>query len=285
MTSKRLIALGVFATILVAGSATDLPRVTSAPSATVLTADFHVHAAPGDGFLPVWEIQREAERRGLDVVAITNHNHDLATRLARLTGLVQPYPIVIDSQELTTPGFHMAAVGVSRMIDWRLSAIQAIDAIHAAGGIAIAAHPGDGSWQVKDENALRAIDGIEVAHPGMFIDAGAEREYRALFDRARTVNPSVAAIGSSDFHVGAVVAACRTYVFVQETSREAVLNAIRDGRTVATCPGGRVTGPEDLIQMAGDRLNPEQPMRFGYGLSTWIALTALIALGVVVLAR
>jgi len=285
MTSKRLIALGVFVTILVAGSATDLPRVTSAPSSTVLTADFHVHAAPGDGFLPVWEIQREAERRGLDVVAITNHNHDVATRLARLTGLVRPYPMIIDSQELTTPGFHMAAVGVSRMIDWRLPALQAIDAIHAAGGIAIAAHPGDGSWQVKDENALRAIDGIEVAHPSLFIEPGAEQAFRALFDRVRGVNPTVAAIGSSDFHVGGVVAACRTYVFAQETSREAVLDAIREGRTVATCPGGRVTGSEELVRTASARINPEQPMRFGYGRSTWIALTALMALGAVVLAR
>lgn len=285
MNAARTVALSIFAVILLAGSATDLPRVTSAPSSTVLTADFHVHAAPGDGFLPVWEIQREAERRGLDVVAITNHNHDVATRLARLTGLVRPYPIVIDSQELTTPGFHIAAVGLSRMIDWTLPAAQAIDAIHAAGGIAIAAHPREGSWQVRDETALRAIDGIEVAHPGLFVEPGAEQEFRSLFDRVREVNPTVAAIGSSDFHGGGVIAPCRTYVFTQEPSRDGVLNGVRDGHTVATCPGGRVTGSEDLIERASVRTRAEQPMRFGYGLSTWIAVTALIALGAVALAR
>ena len=283
--TARTIAVAMFATIVVVGTATDVPRVTSASRSDLLTADFHVHAAPGDGFLPVWEIQREAERRGLDVIAITNHNHDLATRVARLTGLVRPYPIVIDSQELTTPGFHMAAVGVSRMIDWRLTAVQAIDAIHAAGGIAIAAHPGDGSWRVKDENALRALDGIEVAHPALFVEPEAEGEYRALFDRVRGVNPTIAAIGSSDYHVGGVIAPCRTYVFTPEPSREGVLNAVRGGRTVATCPGGRVTGSDELIRLAGVRIRAEQPMRFGYGLSTWVALTALIALSVAVLAQ
>ena len=68
---------------------------------------------PGDGFLPVWEIQKEAARRGIDVVAITNHNHNLAWRIAQSLGLLAEYPLVIPGQELTTPTFHMAAVGVT----------------------------------------------------------------------------------------------------------------------------------------------------------------------------
>lgn len=285
MTLRRALSGVLFVAALVAGTVTDAPRVLSAPNPLVLSADFHVHASPGDGFLPVWEIQREAERRGIDVVAITNHNHDVAMRLARFTGLVRPYPMVIASQELTSPSFHIAAVGVSHMIDWRLPALQAIEAIHAAGGVAIAAHPERSSWHVTDENALRTLDGIEVAHPAVFLEPRAERAYRELFDRVRSINSTVAPIGSSDFHVGGALAPCRTYVLVQEVSREGVLRAIRDGRTVATCPGGRVVGSEEHVQLAGPRINPEQPMRFGYGLSTWIALGALIALGAVVLAR
>ena len=53
----------------------------------ILAGDFHVHSFPGDGSLPPWEIAREARRRGLDVVALTNHNSLLSSRLAGLLHL------------------------------------------------------------------------------------------------------------------------------------------------------------------------------------------------------
>jgi hypothetical protein len=57
---------------------------------------------------------------------------------------------------------------------------------------------------------------------------------------------------------------CRTYVSVEDASREGTLRAIRHGRTVAECAS---------------------PRYFGYGLSTWLATVAIIALGAAVLAR
>ena len=280
MSGGRILAGGLFVAAVVAGSATDVPNWTGPRSATVLAADFHVHAAPGDGVLPVWEIQREAARRGVDVIAITNHNHAVATRLARLTGLVKAYPIVIDSQELTTGKFHMAAVGVSHMIDWRLAAPDAIEAIHEAGGVAIAAHPGKQTWRVEGDAALKLLDGVEVAHAAVVFEPEAEVEMREFYERSRAMKPSVAPIGSSDFHVGSPMSGCRTYVLTPMATREGVLEAIRAGRTVATCPGGRVTGTGEHLQLAADRMVVEQPIGFGYGLSTWIALAGLLALGV-----
>ena len=49
----------------------------------VLAGDFHVHAFVGDGGVAPWELGREAARRGLDVIAVTNHNQLLAARLTR----------------------------------------------------------------------------------------------------------------------------------------------------------------------------------------------------------
>jgi hypothetical protein len=281
----RAVAAMAFVVCLVAGSLTDTPRATAPRDPSVLAADFHVHAAPGDGLLPVWEIQREAERRDLDVIAITNHNHGVATALARISGLVRPYPLVIYGQELTAPRFHMAAVGVSRMIDWRLPAEAAIAAIHDAGGVAIAAHPGRQSWTVEGEAAIRALDGVEVAHPSIFGEPRAEAELREFFRRAEAVKPEVAPIGSSDFHVGAPMSPCRTYVVVEDATREGVLDAVRAGRTVATCPGGRVTGRPDHVQRAAGRMVVEQPTTFGYARSTWLALGAVLSLLTVVIAR
>ena len=120
MISSRTVAGVIFVLSVIAGTLID-PAGRAAPTGpTVLTADLHVHAFPADGILPVWAIQREAERRGLDVVAITNHNRNFAMPLARASRLLNDYPIIIPSQELTTPHFHMAAVGVSKMVDWRL---------------------------------------------------------------------------------------------------------------------------------------------------------------------
>ena len=284
MSGLRAGALIAFVAAAAAGWALDRTRATAPRDPSVLAVDFHVHAMPGDGLLPVWEIQREAARRGLDAIAITNHNHALAIRIARGLGLVATYPLVIDSQELTTPAFHMAAVGASALIDWRLSAPEAIAAIHRGGGIAIAAHPGTRSWRSQDLDAMQRLDGVEVAHASVLGNAQGAVEFRAFYEQAQRVNPGIAPIGASDFHWGGPVGTCRTYVAVDAVSQAGILDGVRRGRTVAVCPGGRVTGAADLRARAGAELATEPPATFGYGLSTWLALAALIALGAAVLA-
>jgi hypothetical protein len=262
MPRVRALAIGGFAAAVLAGTLTDVPRRAAPASPAVLAGDFHVHAAPGDGLLPVWEVRREAERRGLDVIAITNHNHALASRLSRWAGLESAYPIVIHGQEVTTSGFHIAAVGVATMVESRLPAREAIAAIHAQGGVAIASHPIDDSWTERDIEALSALDGVEVAHPVVLASAEWKQEVEEFHRRARAVNPDVAAIGSSDFH-GGPIGRCRTFLVVDEPSAAGVLEAIRRGRTEARCGGPDAAG-------------------FGYGLPTWIALAALGALAVTV---
>ncbi len=69
----------------------------------MLVADLHVHPFPGDGVLTVWQLQREASRRGLDVIAVAGHNNRVALTLAHALGLVSDVPMILESQELTTP--------------------------------------------------------------------------------------------------------------------------------------------------------------------------------------
>jgi predicted metal-dependent phosphoesterase TrpH len=264
VSRTRLVALSAFALLVLVGTVTDLPRTAGPRNPSLLAADFHVHAAPGDGLLPVWEIQREAGRRGLDVVAITNHNHRLAIRIARGLRLVGDYPIVIDGQELTAPDFHMAAIGAERVVDPWLTAVDAIAEIQRTGGVAIAAHPGGDSWRVTSTDAFLALDGVEVAHPGIFDDPESHADIRRFFERVRQLNPDVAAIGSSDFHFGGPLGVCRTHVSVEDASDGGVLRAIKRGLTTAECAA---------------------PRYFGYGVSTWLAAAAIIALSAAVLAR
>jgi len=212
----------------------------------ILAADFHVHAFPGDGALPPWALRHEAARAGLDVFTISNHNRVSTARLARWMSQQSPGPIVIVGQEVTARGFHVIAAGIEERVDWRTSPADVIRAVHAQGGVAIAAHPIRRFWPAWDDEALAILDGYERAHP--VIDQEKTRAELAAFDaRVRTMHPGIAAIGSSDFHWTGSIGWCRTYVLTRERTRAGVIEAVRAGRTVAADRQGRLYGDPALV--------------------------------------
>lgn len=246
-----LAALGVFVSLEVQ----DPPPMPSSQKAGyfVLAGDFHVHSFPGDGGLPPWEIAREAARRRLDLVALTNHNSMLSSRLADRLGLTGRGALLIPSQELTAVGYHLAAVGIDGLVDWRQSIPQAAAAIHARGGVAIGAHPGGPLHErTFDDAALVALDGIEAAHPGMLAPSRMRKEIAGTYARALEQHPGIATIGSSDFHHFAPIGVCRTYLFAKSRARDGVLEAIRAGRTVACDGHGETYGPPELAPLVAD---------------------------------
>jgi hypothetical protein len=246
----KILAAAGFALSVVAGTVLDSPSVTGPSSDTILAADFHVHPYPGDGSLPLWELRHEARRRGLDVIAITGHNNRFGLDVGRLMPPDIDAPIVIAGQEVTTEVFHLIALGTDTLVDWRLSAREAIDAIHAQGGAAIAAHPVPGSWRDRDAAALHALDGAEVAHQSITRFSRSRDLFEQFFAWAQSVNPGIAPIGSSDFHMTAPLGLCRTYVFAGERSAKAVIEAVRGGRTVARDARGQLYGrPEDVARV------------------------------------
>ena len=279
---RRRLAAAIFAAAVLTGTFLDL-RHTALPSAagTILVADLHIHPYPGDGSLPVWELQHEAERRGLDVIAVTAHNNRVGLALGAQLPLRSTKTIVIPGQEITTPTYHLIALGTDTLIDWRLTAREAIAAIHLQGGVAIAAHPTNASWRDDDQETLRMLDGAEVAHPSSRYNYSPGRdEFLQFFLRVRSISPGVAPIGSSDFHMSAPLGLCRTYLFVDERTPAGVLEAIRQGRTVAADPHGRMFGADENIQKVRDFLsaNPEPvPTRLEW-LSALVALLALVVL-------
>jgi len=211
----------------------------------ILTGDFHVHASPGDGSLTPGELRDEAVRAGIDVFAVTNHNQFIAAQLvARLAPSVDA-PIVIPDKEITNRNYHLIAVGIHDVIRPGPPVARLVEEIHAQGGIAIAAHPGNAfGW--RDDSTLSAIDGTEVAHPEH--EEKYRRQYIETFARARRVNPHIAPIGSSDFHNTPAVGECRTFLFVHERSVTGVLDAIRAGRTVAENERGELFGDPSLVE-------------------------------------
>ena len=278
MRRVSLVAAVLFAAAAVAGTWLDARAPVRRPATSILVADLHVHPYPGDGSLPVWELQHEAARRGIDVIAITGHNNRLGLEIGRLVALDPGGPIVLPGQEVTTSGFHLTAVGTQHLVDWRLPAVEAIAAVHAQGGVAIAAHPVPGSWRERDPEVLAALDGAEMAHPSVSRFSTSRDLFQAFFREVQSVNPDVSPIGSSDFHMVAPLGLCRTYLLADERSAAAALDAIRSGRTVARDARGLLYGTPDHVARVEEYLKTTPPPAAASASERLVALLALLAL-------
>jgi len=283
--TPRHFFVAVFVVLVLGGSLRDTRNVAAVRGTGVLLADLHVHPFPGDGVLTAWQLQREASRRGLDVIAVAAHNNRTALGVAHALRLLLDDPIILESQELTSPGFHIVAVGVSTIVDWRHDVPEAVRAIHAQGGVAIAAHPVPLTWKPLDEMSLRALDGVEVAHPMAQRTGSSRRELDAFFARARAAKSDIAPIGSTDFHVTGPLGWCRTYLLTSDRSPAGAIDAIRKGRTVAEDQYGRLYGSVAHIAQVKQHLdsNPSPPSHAP--LDRFLALGALLTLAAAIGAR
>lgn len=152
---------------------------------------------------------------------------------------------VLVGEEIHTHGHHVIAVGIERVVDWRTSVASQIDDVHRQGGVAIAAHPLPSYWPAFDEAVMKLLDGAEICHPMIYLNAAVQRDLERFAARG-----SVAAIGSSDFHGIGRMGMCRTYVFARDDSEPAILEALRAHRTVVYGLGGKAYGDPSLVPLA-----------------------------------
>jgi hypothetical protein len=271
MTSLALIGVGI-----ATGSLGDRPiRVDPIilGGYRVLAVDFHTHSSMwSDGAFTPWGLVLEAERQGLDAIAVTGHNEvwdgQLAQRFSRAAG----GPIVIGGEEVVADGrFHMIAAGVKDVVDFRKSAADVIEDVHRQGGVAIAAHPFHNSIAGWAE-AVRLLDGGEICHPTVFWNPAGQAQLEEFAARQ-----PIAAIGSSDFHGTGRMGICRTYVFVDEPTERGILDAVRAHRTVVFGEGDHVYGDPALVKFA-DVLRSRAPSREPKSTALdWVSRLAAIA--------
>jgi hypothetical protein len=264
---------------IVAGTVADTPRPN--PPLTlggyhVLAVDFHTHSSMwSDGALTPWGLVLEARRQGLDAIAITGHNETWDARLGQRFSRLVGGPTVLTGEEiLSTPSYHMIAVGIARTVSFRQTAADAIDDIHRQGGVAIAAHPFPTFWEGWDSRAMTRLDGAEICHPGVYARALGQRELEQFAARA-----PLAAIGSSDFHGLGPMGICRTYVFATDASEEGILDAVRAHRTVVYGRDDRAYGDPALMRLAADAggLRDRDPSRLPVGWLDWVSRFGAVA--------
>ena len=106
-------------------------------------ADLHIHTSASDGTADVVSIlDHVAERGQLDVIAITDHERIDAALAAQAMARDRGLPVdVVVGEEVTTLGGHLLALWIDRPIRPYRSLRTTIKEIHAAGGLAIPAHP------------------------------------------------------------------------------------------------------------------------------------------------
>lgn len=164
------------------------------------------------------EIMHEAKRRGLDAVALTDHNHvggwAEARREAKRQGLV-----FIPGCEISTREGHILGIGLTDQVPRDRGVEETVDLIHDQGGLAIAPHPFD----IKG-------DGVREA----FRHADAAEVFNAMnFDRfsnwvmRRKIGSLPGTVGS-DAHTLAMIGNCVN--LIPGTTMDDVLAGIKKNR-------------------------------------------------------
>ena len=106
--------------------------------------ELHAHSIHSDGRLGVAELARYAAGRGLDLIALSDHN--TVSGLAEAAALGARYGAeILSAMELTTFYGHILALGVQDYVEWRVlgreGAGRAVAEIRSRGGLAGIAHP------------------------------------------------------------------------------------------------------------------------------------------------
>lgn len=262
----------------------------------VLEADFHAHTRFADGFLSPFDLVVQADRRGLDVLGVTDHNILFPALMSRAFSRFVGGPTILPGEEITARRYHIHGVGLRQRVDASAPLDQVIAAIHRQGGIAIAAHPTRRFWPafepfVGDVRGER-IDATEVMHPLVFGSSGRGwtwEDMRDFYERTRAAGHPITAIGSSDYHFGSPLGVCRTLVFARDDGEEAVMEALRAGRTVVIDLQGRTYGDPAMIALLTAEPYQERPQDYAYRgkgpldraarAFGWLGLLGLVLLG------
>jgi len=140
-------------------------------------ADLHLHTTYSDGTCtPMQLIDHVVAHTDLRVIAVTDHDEIAGAYIARDYAKNRGIDVII-GEEISSREGHILAYFIHERIAPGMSAHDTIRAIHAQGGLAVAAHPYD--WMVR---SLGRHGLLERA-------AGAAREWE--FDAIETLNSSL----------------------------------------------------------------------------------------------
>ncbi len=251
--------------------------------------DLHMHTGQSDGSCPsqtgkavpcpVFVTAEAAMRRGLDFIAITDHN-----TVSQYDGIreLQPYfdtLLFIPGREITTFWGHANAFGITQFVDYRVGTPGVPDIntvarqVNRFGGIISINHPNDPTgedclgcgWTPNPPADLRLFSAIEAVNGGALRGANSGVSF---WEKRLDEGYRIPAIGGSDNHHPAwpldhadSVGIPTTVVYAQNLSVAAILDGIRAGHVFIDLTGSRnrmldmtASTPGQPTVMMGDTL-------------------------------
>ncbi|WP_200837501.1 CehA/McbA family metallohydrolase [Ruania rhizosphaerae] len=213
------------------GSTRGLP---AEPGLTWYAGDLHAHSTHSDGEQSLAELAALGVQAGLDFLAVTEHNtvshHRLLPNVGRALGIS-----LLPGQEVTTARGHANVVGEVGWIDFRRPAAEWIADAQARGGLVSINHPLEGEWAWQ--HRLDAWpEAVELWHVTWFRNLRSTEPW-GLWPHWRQ---DAVLLGGSDYHHprhGYLPGTPTTWVAAESPEPEAILAAIRAGRTAISHPG------------------------------------------------
>ncbi|WP_426092972.1 CehA/McbA family metallohydrolase [Flavobacterium sp. DSR3-2] len=232
--------------------------------------DLHMHTGNSDGNClsqsgqkipcPVYRTVEAAAERGLDFIAITEHNATSHANSLRELQTAFDKMLLVAGREITTFYGHANVYGPTDFIDFRMSdssSMQAkkwMDVVNSKGGIVSINHAGVPSgeacmgcgWQIEDlPNGT--VSSVEIINGGiMKVSGSADSPFQGWKQWYKMLNSGqyVTAIGGSDNHtaeskkeiVGAI-GYPTTVIFMKELSVKGMIDGIRSGRVFIDIEG------------------------------------------------
>lgn len=192
----------------------------------MLKIDLHVHTHYSyDGFSAIKDVFQFAKKRGLDGVAIVDHNtvEGALRALARRKGMV-----IIPGIEVSTVEGHLIGLGVTKVIPGHLTTVEAAEKIKEDGGIVVVPHP----YKILFLPSMM-VRRIEKAKPEAIEIINASSVFlsmtRKLSERLAE-KLKIAKVAGSDSHLPSTVG--RAYTIVNsKLGVDDVLQAIEHGKT------------------------------------------------------
>ena len=183
-----------------------------------LKIDLHVHTIYSpDSLIRPEEVAYYANKRGLDGVAVTDHDRlDGALRMSKEKGF-----LILPGTEITSSDGHILALNIQEPVPRGLTAEETVEEIHDAGGITIACHPGAIFKGSLGNHATSMFDAVEVINSSAIPFRYSVKRGEQIASRLK--RPRVA---GSDAHYGPEIG-CAYTLFDAERNADDIVKALR----------------------------------------------------------
>jgi predicted metal-dependent phosphoesterase TrpH len=186
-----------------------------------LKVDIHVHTTYSrDSVITPKDLVFYAKKRGLDAIAVTDHNQiEGAKRIAAETDF-----LIIPGTEVSSRDGHIVGLNVTSIIPRDLGTSETVDRIHEAGGVAIACHPYALFKGSIGHHISAKFDAVETINASSFPFRSASRKAEKLAKHF-----GLPRVAGTDAHYGPVIG-CAYTIVDSELNLNLILEAIVKGR-------------------------------------------------------